>query len=560
MTAYFKHKSGRFPLDRGICSFGRDPSCTYFFDDQELSRKHALVVHMDGRYSLLDFKSSNGVFVNDHPVDQCILESSDLVQMGSQMFEFICEESPETVAGGGAGGVAAPQAEGVSTSGGERTRLFTMLDLGRKDLSSESESLSPSTPAGDEVEDAIRRLVNLYKVSTIINSELDLQQLLEKVIDSALEVMQADRGFIMLVNEETRQLEPTVSRRMEGMMAQDGPITISRSIVTHCFEETRPILTKDALVDERFQTSGSIQMYNIRSAVCVPLCSKIGETIGVIYVDTRIQSDCLEEDDLEMLSAFADQAAIAIENAKLYAKVEEETRQRTNLSRFLSPDIVDKIIQEKGDISRAVNKVEATILFADIRGFTSFSEHQGDPEVVVSVLNQYLERMTRCIFEEGGTLDKYLGDGLLAIFGAPFRAEDAPFRAVRAAMKMQIEMARLCEEWTKDEGFALKMGIGINTGEVVAGSIGSPERMDYTVIGDAVNTSSRLCSVAGPDEIIVTDSTYRAVADRILARELPPVTVKGKQNALQVYQIVRMRRGPGDTGAHSSGRVPIPPS
>jgi adenylate cyclase len=548
--AYLKHKAGEYTLSGGVCTIGREPSCTIFFDDQELSRKHALIIGYNGEYTLMDFKSSNGVEVNNRPVEQCRLHHGDIVKMGGQMFEFRKEQDgPDTVRG------PARSTTMGDRGGADKSRLFTMLDLaGAKNLHTLAEPLPSDAQQAEDADEAVRKLLILYQVSKIINSELEQTPLLNKVIDLALEVMKADRGFIMLVEEGTGKLVPTVSRQMEGMMGKDGPITVSKSIVDEAFANGRPVLTKDALVDPRFVTSGSIQMYNIRSAMCVPLQTK-DKVSGVIYVDNRIQSDCFEEDDLKLLTAFADQAAIAIDNARLYQEIEAETKQRENLSRYLSPDIVEKILAEKGDIGRSGQLVSATVLFCDIRGFTSFSEaRRAQPQLVVGILNQYLESMTACIFEHGGTLDKYLGDGILAIFGAPFRAEDAPFRAVSAAMAMQVQMDRLCREWMEKEGFWLLMGVGINTGEVVAGSIGSPKRMDYTVIGDCVNTASRICSVAQGREILITESTYEAVKDRIEVRDPRQMKVKGKNEAIVVYKVVRPKKGPGAAGASGDWR------
>ncbi|MBI2945440.1 MAG: GAF domain-containing protein [Candidatus Wallbacteria bacterium] len=538
--AYLKHRAGEYTLSGGICSIGREPSCTIFFDDQELSRKHALIIGYNSEYTLMDFKSSNGVEVNNRPVEQCRLNSGDLIKMGSQIFEF--RRDPDD--GGSAPASRPATAKSQAGPGADKSRLFTMLDLaGAKALHTLAEPLPPvADTTSAETDEAVHKLLILYQVSKIIASELDLPSLLNRVIDLALEVMKADRGFIMLVDEQTKQLVPTVSREMEGMMGKNGPITISKSIVDEVFAGSQPVLTKDALVDPRFVTSGSIQMYNIRSAMCVPLCSK-DHTIGVLYVDNRIQSDCFQEEDLKLLTAFGDQAAIAIENARLYAKIEDETRQRLNLSRYLSPDIVEKIVAEKGDIGRGGQLVNATVLFCDIRGFTTFSEaRRAQPQMVVNILNQYLEAMTACIFEHGGTLDKYLGDGILAIFGAPFKAEDAPFRAVSAAMAMQVQMDRLCKEWMDKHGMWLLMGVGINTGEVVAGSIGSPKRMDYTVIGDCVNTASRLCGLAQGREIVITESTFSAVQDRIEVRDPMQVKVKGKNEPIVVYKVVRAKK------------------
>ncbi len=522
-------------LEDSVCIIGRDPLCNIIMDDQEMSRKHAIIVRGEEGYLLVDFKSSNGVYVNDERIEQCYLHDGDEIRMGETVFTF--REKDE-----GDSGVAAGEGAGGSRHSmdelGTSLRQDTILMLDKREVSR----------AGD----AFEKLLILYQIGKIINSVLDRQEVLNKVIDLALKVMKADRGFIMLKNENGK-LVPTVARQMENMMAHDGPITISRNIVMACVRERKPILTQDALVDQRFQTSGSIQMYNIRSAMCVPLNNKNGELIGVLYVDNRIQSHCFREEDLQLLTAFADQAAIAIENANLYMKVQEEARIRNNLSRYLSPDLVDRIMKESVTPELGGERVEATMLFADIRGFTSFSESRSSKEVI-EFLNEYLSQMTRVIFAYRGTLDKYMGDGIMAIFGPPFNPKNAPVKAVQAALMMQYQMTQLNERWQRMGYPRMSIGIGINTGEVTAGNIGytdekdsSKSRLDFTVIGDAVNTAARLESIAGPGEILITEETCRKLRESPLGAQFVVENrgeqrVKGKQKPVVVYCVKGLRQ------------------
>jgi adenylate cyclase len=290
-------------------------------------------------------------------------------------------------------------------------------------------------------------------------------------------------------------------------------------------------------------------MFNIRSAMCVPLLNKQGRMIGCLYVDNRIQSDCFEDDDLRLLSAFADQASIAIENAKLYEKIRHETNVRNNLSRYLSPDLVERLINERS--SGAIlggERVEATVLFADIRGFTTFSEKWPSKDVI-TFLNEYLSRMTRIIFQYKGTLDKYIGDGIMAVFGAPFNPDYAPARAVMAALHMQSEMKSLHKRWAEMGYPPMQIGIGINTGEVTAGNIGfrdedndARSRLDFTVIGDAVNTAARLESIAPGGSILISQATCDQISDRFTVKAEGEKNVKGKSKAVRVYRVTGVKR------------------
>ena len=530
--AHLRHEGKSHPLDGPFCSIGRDPACDICLNDQELSRKHAIIISSTDNYSLLDFKSSNGVFVNNKRIDHVILQSGDIIQMGDQIFEFVVEEEQSA---------AAAPAAGADFG---TTTFHTMVDLERSLSQDTMMMLEKQQPATQK--DAFEKLVILFQVSKVINSVLDQKEVLNKVIDLSLKVITADRGFIML-SDDKGELVPTVARQMDNMLAQDGPMTISRNIVESVRTSKKPVLTQDALIDPRFQTSGSIQMYNIRSAMCVPLLNKEEELIGVLYVDNRIQSHCFEDDDLKLLAAFADQAAIAIENSRLYTKVKTETQIRNNLSRYLSPDLVDRVIQQKSGVNLGGEKVEATILFADIRGFTTFSEKWASKDVI-TFLNEYLSSMTRVIFQYKGTLDKYIGDGIMAVFGAPFNPAYAPARAVLAGLHMQKEMKSLQQRWVEMGYPPMQIGIGINTGEVTAGNIGFKDedndarsRMDFTVIGDAVNTAARLESIAAGGQVLISQATYDQVQDRFKVEAMGEKMVKGKKKAVLTYEVLSVQ-------------------
>jgi adenylate cyclase len=417
-------------------------------------------------------------------------------------------------------------------SGPAAGSLTSILDL--KALGAAAQKKEAPPPSGD-VNNLAMKLAKLIKVGRDINSELNLNQLAEKVIDSALQVMRADRGLLMV--DEGGKLVPLAQRDMESIMQQrDARGLVSRSIVELCSTTKEAVLVKDALADQRFQTSLSIQMYNIRSALCVPLINK-DKFLGVLYVDNRIENFSFSDEDKELLTAFGDQAAIGLENAKLVAQIKAETKRTENLSRYLSRPIVKKILEHGGDLQLGGEKVLCTVLFADIRGFTSYSENR-EPHQVVEFLNDFLTKMTRIIFDKNGTLDKYLGDGLMAIFGAPFHMTDAAYWAVRSAVEMQACMARYKGEWETKYGFTGQLGIGVNSGEVTSGSIGSPDRMDYTVIGDAVNLGARLQAMAVKGDIVVSEFAYQQVKERIQVEPMGKVQVKGRTQPVEVFRIL----------------------
>lgn len=513
--AYLQLGGRRYPLREGVTFIGRDESCDVQLLDQGLSRQHAVVLKDGDQYVILDFKSRNGIEVNGRRTERAALAAGDVVRMGQQDFTF---------------GLEAPEADLAR----EQSTIFEMLT---QRLPAVPDAAPPPPPEKGVQGDTVKKLMTLYQVSKAISSELDLPRVLAVVMDKTMEVIRADRGLIALVDEETQQLSVRASRHMGDLTPDGGLSMISGRIVKEAMETRKGVLTQDAMADRRFDNSQSIQFFNIRSAMCVPLLSH-ERLVGVLYVDNRMQSDSFQEGDLLFLTAFADQAAIAVENARLYAKVQEETRRRTHLQRYFSPAVVEKILSTREEIGR--EKLTATVLFSDIRGFTAFSETQS-AETVVGVLNDYLDRMSAAILEERGTVDKYLGDGVMAVFGAPFPLEDGPFAAVRAAFRMQQAMAELNRAWEARGLPAHGVGIGLHTGDLVAGNIGSKDRVDFTVIGDTVNTASRLQGVAGGGEVILSQSTYDAVRDRVDAEPLDPVQVKGKREKLRVYRLKGLR-------------------
>jgi adenylate cyclase len=235
----------------------------------------------------------------------------------------------------------------------------------------------------------------------------------------------------------------------------------------------------------------------------------------------------------------ANQSALAIENVKLYERMLETEKKRANLSRFLSPGIVDMLMSETSEVQLGGQKRLVTILFADIRGFTPLSEGL-TPDRLVDLLNEHFSAMTEILFEHHGTLDKYMGDSVMALFGAPFANENDTMLAVRAGLAM-LERNRLLNiERAKRELPTFELGVGINSGEVFTGYIGSPKRMDFTVIGDHVNIASRLCSVAAGGKVIVGERTYADVKDLVEVRSAGTPVLKGKSEQVNAYEIVRL--------------------
>jgi len=231
---------------------------------------------------------------------------------------------------------------------------------------------------------------------------------------------------------------------------------------------------------------------------------------------------------------------MAIDNVHLYQANLAIEKKRSNLSRFLSPAIVDQIMDNDSNLELGGSKRVVTTLFCDIRGFTPIAERM-PPHEIVELLNEHFSAMTQIVFNYKGTLDKYIGDEVMAVFGAPIAAEDDALRAARAAVAIQAKNKELNAVRFEEGRPRLELGVGINTGEVIAGYIGSPMRMEFTVVGDHVNTARRLCDIAKAGQIIIGGSTCRRIKDHAETIAIGAVALEGKANPVDAYELLGMK-------------------
>jgi adenylate cyclase len=275
--------------------------------------------------------------------------------------------------------------------------------------------------------------------------------------------------------------------------------------------------------------------------MAVPLLHK-GEVFGIMMLDSQIATNAFTEKDLQLFQNVANQAAVAIQNSLFAAKLEKEAVTRERFQRLLSPAIAQQVIEGKVEVKKGGEVRNTTVLFSDIRGFTAMSESQ-DAQAIVDMLNEYFERMVEVIFHHEGTLDKFVGDEIMALFGSPVSHPDDAYRAVKTALEMKGVLAEFNAERRAAGEQEIRIGIGINSGECVAGYLGSSKALEYTVIGDTVNTGSRLCSIAQAGEIIISENTVAAVSEYFEVIELPPTQVKGKSRALKIFNVVGEKHG-----------------
>jgi adenylate cyclase len=312
---------------------------------------------------------------------------------------------------------------------------------------------------------------------------------------------------------------------------------VPRSIARRAVDERLAILTDNAAADERFKGK-SILMQSVRSAMCSPLLGSDGRVLGILYVDNLTATNSFDDEDLEFLIAFSGIAAVAIENGRLTERIRREAVILSNFQRYFAPDLARQIAGEAEAVRLGGTKRPVVVFFSDIRGFTPMSETMR-PDEIASLLTEYFTEMVEIVFEHGGTLDKFMGDAIMALWGAPISYPDDADRAMRAAIQQQDVLARLNAKWIAEGRQPMSIGIGINFGEVFAGNIGSDRRLEYTVIGDAVNTASRLCAIAGPGEILVSETLCQSLQDPPPLELLEPLELRGKAHAVPVYRVKR---------------------
>ena len=534
-------------------------------------------------------------------------------------------------------------------------QLVPQLDASLKDL-------------GHELTAQLRELENLtalYNVSQIVNSTLDLSEVLNLTMDLIIQVTGAERGFLMLMDDASGELTFRVARNMDRETIAGSSFEISRSVVNKVAQEGKSILTTNAQADPRFSTQASVVSYSLRSILCVPLRVK-GKITGVIYADNRIKTGLFTEADRRLLSAIADQSAVAIENARLFQNIKHNLEEITNMKNLMDnifasiasgvittdtqdkitlfnraaesilgvpanrsignhyrqalsslektplPELVDNVkrrrrryigyeieadLPERGVTNLSMNlstlrdaqdatlgvaivvddltekkrfereramikrylpaqlvdslpddlselklrgeRQQITTLFADIRGFSSYSE-RSDPEKVVGIINRYFAFALSAIDRHEGIIDKYMGDAVMAHFNTPLRPVDHhAWHAVLAAWDFKrVVEEYLCVVPVEER---LSIGIGINTGEPVVGNVGAEDRMEYTAIGDAVNLARRLQESAKGGQILLSSSTYELVKDRVEVRALDPIQVRGRQATERVYELLNVK-------------------
>jgi adenylate cyclase len=498
----------RYPLPAGDTVVGRAVTCDVVINDPSISRWHARFAVSCDACAVCDVGSSNGTLRNGEQITtDTPVADGDVLVLGRLPVR-------------------------VEQSAADRLSFsedHPVLDLPGTIVRPITQTILPATKVA-AVADADRLLRLMSDVARTLVRSQPLSDVLEQVVDLAFGTIPAERAFLILTDQSTGTLVPRVVR-CRGQ-SEAGSTSISRTIVNQVLADRVAILAYDAQMETKFRAADSVQAQAIRSFMCAPLWNQ-NEVIGVLYVDTP-RSQRFSAPDLDLFTAISNYAAVAIEQARLAARLLEETRRRERLQRYHSPAVVDRIL-ESGDEAEApfiAQERDVTVLFADIVGFTGLAEGLR-PAEVAQLLNTYLGCMSDVIFDYEGTLDKFIGDAILVVFGAPLDQPDHAVRAVRTAQQMRRAVGRLNALRERP----LEIRIAIHSGLALAGDMGSPTRREYTVLGDVVNTASRLESIIGPGEIVISRATYERLNGQVEARSRGSIGLRGRIAEVEIFDV-----------------------
>ncbi|MGH7525500.1 MAG: adenylate/guanylate cyclase domain-containing protein, partial [Gemmatimonadales bacterium] len=479
-------QSFELPPGRGLV-VGRGLGSDIAIYDPTISRRHAELTAGPDGVEVRDLGSSNGTCINGTRVEFGRLGPDDAITFGQVMFRLKGQKPSGSQATAGGADPGSPEGTIVRelvVSGGVPGITSRDGPLARGQL---------RVAAASAQERQAMKLSMLLDVAQKLSSELDLDRLLRAVVDMTFEVMNVDRVSILLQHETTGELVQTISK---SRMGDSQPQQVPSSIVEKVMQERVAVVSHNAPADARFKGK-SIVMQSVRSAMCSPLMASGDRVLGLLYVDNLTASKSFSDEDLQFLVAFSGLAAIGIKNSRYADQVRREALVRSNFERYFAPNVAADIAQQEAVIRLGGERRPITVLFSDIRGFTTMAESMG-PDAIAQLLSEYFSEMVEVIFEHGGTLDKFVGDAIMALWGAPISHPGDPDRALQAAVTMQQAIGELNRRWAAAGRPEIGVGIGINHGEVFAGNIGSHRRLEYTVIGDAVNVAARLCREAGP--------------------------------------------------------------
>ncbi|NWF69339.1 MAG: response regulator [Chloroflexi bacterium] len=402
-------------------------------------------------------------------------------------------------------------------------------------LQREKEALTERVlQANRELQRRLQELNVLYSVGKSVSALLQMDQLLARIVEAAIQMTQAEEAYLYLLNGEVLHCRAQ-KRRSSAQVEMINQINNDNAIAIHVLKSGQPLL----LTPEQLKTSKNPK--GLVSASYAPLVLG-NRVIGVLGVENLTPTTpMLGKHETALLSALTDYAAISIENSRHYenirsAKENETAKIRDTFERFVAPSVVERALKQTDALTPGGERREISVLFADIRGYTTWSENS-PPEDIVAMLNDYLSLAAEVIMGWEGTLDKFFGDGLMAIFNAPDEQPDHVHRATDAA----LALLKAADEVSKWRGYNLSYSVGVNVGEAVVGYIGTPRAMNYTAIGDVVNVTKRLQEVAAPGQILIEEAVVKRLGNLVQTRPLGALPLRGRKKQAFAYELIGLQ-------------------
>ncbi|MGE5343342.1 MAG: adenylate/guanylate cyclase domain-containing protein [Candidatus Omnitrophota bacterium] len=502
-----------FLLNKDSLSIGKLSGNDLHLNDNSVSRNHCKFLRVKDGYKLMDQGSTNGTFVNGKRVSDAKLEIGDKITIGRTTLFFKA---------------VAPK---PSYNDVDDQKISMVIPLSDRLPVKEEEHMETGM---------LKFLASLTALGKELIASNTLEDSFEKIGKLVFEYLTPQRMFIFFYDEGQDELELKHCHTHKGK--SDEKANISRTIAMKAIKEKVAILSANAMDDARFGGAQSIIMYGIKSAVSVPIWTK-NSIYGLIYVDTTEFDKMFKEKDLTILSMIANFAGLSIEGINSLNKLSREKKIRERLERYHSPAIVSRIMDSQHSSTAELEmfkESEATVLFMDIVSFTTRVEHM-NPLEIGTFLNHFFTEMTEIIFKHHGTLDKYIGDCIMAVFGAPLWMQNHAESAIRAALDMRHRLSEINDTRPNEEKINIR--IGINSGKLIAGDFGSPKRLDYTVLGNTVNIASRLeSSVAETNEIVISETTFNHTCDYFECHPLGEQKLHGLSQFVKAFKVIGTKK------------------
>ena len=499
---------------------GRSAECQVQIADPWISSMHAMFERRGSQLWLVDLESRNGTWVNDAKVREAQLAPGYRLRFGKTEVELREGLTPR------------PLQPILAESGTIVRYLADMQAEARESKQLEPaprRDTDPSSRSTVRGQGSRRQVAIVNDIGRAIVDSPDLDTTLARILHTVASAVRAERSTLLLMDEsghmQARATEPPGS-----------PPRVSETVLTAAARGRAGLLTIDAQQDLRFTGSQSVIAQGIRSCLCVPVWAD-NRILGMLVMD-RGFVDPFTADDLELTTLVGYQSALAIERARFLAGVEEEEQQRRRLSRHFPPDVATLVVaQAQGgrDPLEPQARDDVTVLFADVQGFSGLFERLPPPELA-ALLGDFYRSMTEAVFEEQGTLDKFVGDAVMAVFGAPVPMTDGATRALRCAFRMLERVDRMNRSLPADRRFGIR--VGVNTGGVVAGNFGIPGRLEFGVLGDAVSAAARIEAMAAPGTVYVGRETARHAAGAFTFQDLGRHVPRGTAPPVDVLRAI----------------------